>query len=129
MWWGDCSEFADYAGDHHDFGGGISRAGTDDVRSLAENHLPKNDEGKIKSLLKGVITKYDHGLTWCSSVRLDAAVAFVTLALTVFFVCGDSQKFSPHKTQASCKLRCRPHSPSPYARSPSCSRPQPKLHA
>ena len=46
---------------------------------------PKNQDGKLQRFFRGVITRYDHGLTWVLKHQgLTLLVALSTLALTVF---------------------------------------------
>ena len=77
----------------------------------------KNDEGKMQKFLKGVITKYDHGLTWVLKRQgLTLLVAFVTLALTVFLYVVIPKGLFPTQDTGQLQARVQATQSISYAR-------------
>ena len=77
----------------------------------------KNSAGKLQKFFSGVMTRYDHGLTWVLKRQgLTLLVAFLTLALTVFLYIVIPKGLFPTQDTGQLQARVQAAQSISYAR-------------
>ena len=78
---------------------------------------PKNEDGKLQQFFSGVMTRYDHGLTWVFKHQaLTLLVALLTLAFTVFLYVVIPKGLFPTQDTGQLQARVQAAQSISYAR-------------